>query len=166
MSKDLFTPADVKEVREQMLEAQGFIDPILGMKLESKDAVLDHDHSTQKCRAAIHRQTNAFEGLVFNAYKRCLSWLTPESLPDVLRSLAIYLEQDYSNNDNHPGWIKRVKVDFNKLKEYQKDAVLAELDLAPANNSKARKTSFSKMFLTKKHSYATVRSSIEKAKDI
>jgi hypothetical protein len=164
--KDLFTQEDIREVRHSSYEKQSGFDPILGRKIELKDAVLDHDHISQKCRAAIHRQTNSFEGLVFNAYRRCIAWLSDESLPTVLRNLATYLEQDYSENDNHPGWIKRVKTDFEKLKESQKDYVLKELGLAPGSNSKERKTSFSKNFLTRKNGYDRVRSVINKAKEI
>lgn len=164
--KDLITPDDVRQVRQQKYNEQSGLDPILQKEIEFKDTVLDHDHVSQKCRMVLHRQTNAFEGLVTNAHKRCLSWLTDDSLPDLLRRLASYLEQDFSNNDNHPGWIKRVKTDFDKLKEHQKDYVLKELKLAPGSNSKERKTSFNKNFLTRKHGYDKVRSVINDAKEI
>ena len=100
----LLTPADIRRTREKLLEQQQGLDPILKRKIKPEEGVLDHDHRSQHCRAVLHRQTNAFEGLVFNAYRRCLEWLDrtvdpkshrqyePIALSSVLRNLADYLE--------------------------------------------------------------------------
>ena len=153
--KSLYTPADVKSVREQFIKQQGNIDPIL--KEPFKETVaLDHDWKTQHCRAALNRNTNAFEGLVTNAHRRCLSWLTDLPLPAILRNLADYLEQDYSCNPYHPQWQKKVKTEFNKLSAKQKDAALSMLQYPTGSNDKLRKESFAKAVLDRKFGYATI----------
>lgn len=148
----LYTPADVKRVRERFVKEQKGIDPILEEPFKEV-TVLDHSHVTQHARAALNRNTNAFEGLVINAYKRCLGWLTNKPLPEILRNLAAYLEQDYSSNPYHPGFIKRLEVDFNKLKESRKDEVLVKLGYNPEVNSAKRKAVFKRAILTRKFTF-------------
>ena len=97
MPESLYTQNDVKRVRDELVKKQKGIDPVLKEPFKEVPC-LDHDHTTQHVRAALNRNVNAFAGLVFNAYKRCLHWLTDKPLPDILRNLATYLEQDYSNN--------------------------------------------------------------------
>lgn len=159
--EDLYTAADVKRVRDKLVKLQNSIDPILQEKF-SEVAVLDHDHTTQKCRAALNRNTNAFEGLVFNAYKRCLKWMTNKPLPDVLRNLADYLEQDYSHHPHHTGWIKRINIDFNKLPEPAKKKVLLELGINPTgNNAAERKKLFQSALLTRAYGYNKLKAVIQ-----
>lgn len=150
--KILYTSSEVKKERKRLFDKQNGIDPILNKKIEFKDSVCDHDHDTQYCRAALHRQTNAFEGLVFNAYRRCLQWVSDESLPYILRNLANYLEQDYSDNAIHPGHIKKICSIFNTLTEKQKEAILQALQ-ETGSNSKQRKEVFKKLVLSRKYSY-------------
>jgi len=161
--ESLYTPTDVKKVREELIKSQKGIDPILNEPF-SEVQVLDHDHTTQHVRAALNRNTNAFEGLVFNAYKRCLKWMTDKPLPEILRGLAVYLEQDYSKNPYHPDWIKRVTIDFNKLKESSKDSVLIELGSPCGKNALERKKNFSKALMTRKFSYNQIMDLIKKFK--
>lgn len=162
MVKDLYTATEIKREKQRLLAKQNNIDPVLKEFVQDKDAVCDHCHVTQHTRAALHRQSNAFEGLVFNAYKRCLGWITDKPLPELLRNLADYLEQDYSDNPYHNGWVKRVNTDFNKLKEHSKDVVLAQLDQPKGSNGKQRKELFRKAILTRSHGYDKIRSIIEK----
>jgi len=161
MTDSLYTPADVKKVRESLAVKQKGIDPILNETF-SDVQVLDHDHTTQHVRAVLNRNTNAFEGLVFNAYKRCLKWMTDKPLPEILRGLAVYLEQDYSQNPYHPDWLKRVTIDFNKLKESSKDSVLIELGTSCGKNALERKKNFSKALMTRKFSYNEIMELIKK----
>jgi len=161
MTDSLYTPSDVKKVRESLSVKQNGVDPILNETF-SEVQVLDHDHTTQHVRAVLNRNTNAFEGLVFNAYKRCLKWMTDKPLPEILRGLAVYLEQDYSQNPYHPDWIKRVTIDFNKLKESSKDFVLIELGSACGKNALERKKNFSKALMTRKFSYNQIMDLIKK----
>ena len=166
MNADLYTASDVKQVRKKLYDAQQGVDPILKEKIEFSESVMDHDHTSQHCRAALHRQSNAFEGICVNAYRRCLQWLTDKPLPEILRNLATYLEQDYSENPYHNGWIKRVTTDFNKLKESEKDQVLELLGQSKGTNAKQRLGYFKSAILSKSHGYEVIRNSINQVKGV
>lgn len=153
MDRSLYTRDEITNEKQRLLKEQRGVDPILKEEIQEKDAVCDHCHVTHHTRAALHRQTNAFEGLVFNAYKRCLEWLTDKPLSDILRNLAEYVEKDYSNNPYHNGWVKRVSIDFNKLKEPSKDAVLQSLGQPKGSNAKQRKELFRKSVLSRQFGY-------------
>ena len=99
---------------------------------------------------------NAFEGLVFNAYKRCLHWLTDKPLPDILRNLATYLEQDYSNNPYHVDWMKKVATEFNKTSAKQQNAILEALGESQGGNLAERKKLLKKAILKRQHGYEEV----------
>ena len=156
MTKTLRTQEDVKSTRRELFERQQGVDPILNEKIDSSDSVLDHDHTTQHCRAAIHRQSNAFEGLVFNAYKRCLGWLTEDKLPDILRRLANYLEVDYTENPYHPGWMKKAKTRFNKLNAENQRKFLAAFGYESGSNGKDRSLIFGKLIKNKEFSFEEI----------
>lgn len=160
LPKDLYTAKDVKETRVYLEAKQGGIDPILGVKFLEPTA-LDHSHKTQLVRAALGRNTNAFEGIVANGYKRCLEWLTDVPLPVILRNLADYLEADYSCNPYHNAWLKRVQIDFNKLREGEKDAVLELLGQPKGVNAVARKKLFNQAILSREFGYEKVRDILE-----
>lgn len=164
MVRSLYTSREVSEIRGLLHDRQNSICPILGESLDIKDSVCDHDHQTQHVRAALHRQSNAFEGLVFNAYKRCLEWVTDKPLPELLRNLATYLEQDYSGNPYHTGWQKKIQTLFNALKEKQKDDVLCALGYDKQTNGLARKKVFRKAVLSRKFGYLELKSIIESSK--
>lgn len=163
MTRSLYTPSEIKEIRDKLVKQQKGIDPILKEPF-CEVVVTDHDHGTQHVRAALNRNTNAFEGLVANAYKRCLSWLTDKPLPEVLRNLADYLEQDYSNNPYHTGWMKRVSTDFGTLKSTQQDNVLVALGQHKGKNLVERKKLFLKAIKTKQFGYDIIRSIINEQK--
>ncbi len=157
MTIDLYNTADVKKVRELLYKEQKGIDPILKEYIDIKDSVCDHDHKTQHCRAALHRQTNAFEGLCFNAYNRCLAWLTDKPLPEILRNMADYLENDYSSKPHHNGWIKRVQTDFKKLKAVQQQFVLEKMKVNQGSNNTERLKIFTKALKSKQYSYDEIK---------
>jgi hypothetical protein len=156
MSKELYTPADIKRVRDEMVKAQGGIDPILKEPFKEPPA-LDHDHSTQRVRAALNRNTNAFEGLVTNAHKRCLQWLTDKPLPEILRNLADYLEIDYSSNPYHNSWIKRCTIDYGRLKAQQQINVLQKMKVTAGGSAAVRKEQFVKALKTKEYSFDLIK---------
>lgn len=114
------------------------------LPLKASDSCLDHDHTTQLCRGALHKQSNAFEGLVFNAYKRCIGWLSDDSLPNTLRRLAAYLEASPSIKAYHPAWIKRVTIDFKKLDAKSQEKVLKDIGATLGSNAKQRVEHFRK----------------------
>lgn len=142
---------------------QNGIDPIT--KEPFKETVVqDHCHITQHCRAALNRNSNAFEGLVTNAYTRCLKWLTDVPLPELLRNLAEYLEVDYSNNPYHTGWQKKVKVAFNKLSAKQQNDVLQYFGSQPGSNPKQRKELFRVLVMNRELGYDKLLSIIKEFK--
>lgn len=153
----LHTSTDLLKIRRQLFDKQEGVDPILDEKIDYKDSVLDHDHSTQHCRAALHRQTNAFEGLVTNAHKRCLGWLTDKSLPDILRSLADYLEKDFSKNPYHSGWIKKCLTEFSKLNAAGQKNVLKKLEVSVEGNAASRKLALKKAIVKGKLEYLPIK---------
>lgn len=164
--KSLYNPKDVQEARRELFDKQKGVDPILNEKIAYSDSVQDHDHTSQHCRAALHRQSNAWEGLVFNAYRRCLQWVTDKPLPDLLRNLALYLEQDYSANPYHSDWIKRVTIDYKKLTASQQAEVLNQLGSAGGSNAAERLKLFKARTLDRSLGYDTIRNLIEQTKGI
>lgn len=164
MVKSLYTQKEIKEFRDEQIKKQNGIDPITKEPFKEVQAQ-DHCHQTQHCRGALNRNSNAFEGLVTNAYIRCLKWLTDVPLPDILRNLADYLEVDYSNNPFHVGWMKRVKADFNKLSSKQQDKVLINLGSSTGKNSKERKDLFSKVILDRSKGFVYIRDVINQVKE-
>ena len=91
--------SEIKPFRVKMLKAQGGQDPITGLQIT--DAVLDHDHASGAIRCVLQREVNAFEGKVWNAYKRFIRPLGA-SYEDVMIALIEYWSKDYSENPTHP----------------------------------------------------------------
>jgi len=164
VTEHLYTPADVKRVRDRLAEKQGGIDPILKEPFKETQ-VCDHDHVTQHVRAALNRNTNAFEGKVYNAWVRCLKWLSDKPLPEILRNLAEYYEQDYSHNPLHPGFLKRLCIDFASLPEGDKKAVLEDLGQSQGGNSTERKKLFKTALNTKQFSFEQIKKLIQERKN-
>lgn len=165
--KHLYTPTDVAKVRKTLFDAQAGFDPILQQPIDIKGAVVDHDHTSQRVRGVLHRQTNSFEGKVQNAYDRCLKWMSDRTLSDILRGLADY----YEDTDRiahtmpiHPGFLKRLSTDFNGLNEQGKKEVLHLLQQPQGNNAAERKKLFRKALMTRKFTYDQVKAMIEERK--
>ena len=112
MRKRLKNPKDAAIFRKNLLQSQNYIDPII--KETITDPVLDHNHQfDQECRAVLERTVNSFEGKVQNAYIRYIKHLTDKDLPTILRNLADYYENDYSENPIHH---TALTIDVNKFK--------------------------------------------------
>ena len=166
MTKHLISTKDVLQERRRLYDLQQGVDPILKEKIEFKDSCCDHSHVTQHTRAALHRQSNAFEGKVFNAYKRCLGWLTDKPLPDILRNLADYLEEDYSDNPYHPQWIKATVTKFRSLNEEMKKHVLKGMARPEGANSKERIETFTKALKSGQFTMTQVEDLMKRAKGL
>lgn len=164
MHKSLYTAAEIKAFKEEQIKKQNGIDPITREPFKEV-AVMDHSHSSQHCRGALNRNSNAWEGLVQNAYTRCLKWLTDVPLPQLLRNLAEYYEKDYSGNPYHNSWMKRVKTDFNKLNSKQMKLVLEYFGKSDGKNLTERKKIFAEIVLQRELGYDTIRSVINKVKE-
>lgn len=163
----LYTAKDVSSLRKLLYNEQLGIDPILQESIEFTSSVLDHDHESQRVRKVLHRQTNSFEGKVYNAYLRCLKWVTEKDLPSILRSLADYydLHENANNSPFHPGWQKKVSSMFNKLNESQKDKLLVSLGFSKGSNVKERKALFRAATLDRDLGYLKIKEAITKVKE-
>lgn len=106
---------DLKTLRNKILKENNYTCPILKTPLSENKAVLDHIHKDKKTdditefkgvvRNTIHSNANVILGKVENAYKRFLSKDLNISLPDLLRSLADYIEKGAYNDGSlysHP----------------------------------------------------------------
>lgn len=133
-----------------------------GLPIPDKQAVLDHNHDTQYVRGVLHRQVNVLLGKIENSYNRYVSWWYPGTLPGLLRDLATYIERGDNPNFIHPGWIKASNVQFNKLNEGGKKAVLGCLGQEVGGNAKERKELFQKALLSREWTYQDVLEIIKK----
>lgn len=160
-TKELYTTADVKAVREQLLVEQENLDAVTGLEIPPKQAVLDHCHNTQHVRAVLHRQVNAGLGKIENLWIRYLKHWYPYDLPTFLRQCADYIEKEPDKRYYHPGWLKKVNTAFNKLPAKEQDRVLTALGSAKGTNSIQRKELFKRKLLTKSFSFDTIKFLIE-----
>ena len=161
----LYTTKDVARVRDKLKKEQNNTDPITGLEIPDKQAVLDHCHNTQFVRAVLHRQTNAVLGKVENMWVRYLSWWYEGTLSDFLRGTADYLDKEHDQQYLHPSFIKHLQVQFNKLNEKQKQDVLSEFNEEKGCNGKERKLIFKKFVLKRNHSMQQILEVIEGVKE-
>lgn len=92
--------SDLKAYRDKLLREQEGLDFVTGLKIA--DPCLDHCHKTGRVRHVLDRRTNAWEGKVVNAFRRCGLQKAGASLPGCLQRLASYLSWDYSSRPLHP----------------------------------------------------------------
>ena len=156
-TKELYTTAEVKEVRESLLKEQNNLDAVTGLEIPPKQAVLDHCHNTQYVRGVLHRQVNAGLGKIENLWTRYLKHWYPYNLPTFLRQCAEYIEQEPDTRYYHPGWLKKVNAAFNKLPAKEKDRVLKAMKLETGTNDTQRKESFRKGILTRQFKFDTIK---------
>lgn len=162
--RHLYTPNDVKKVREKLLQEQEGRDLLTGLPLTAKDAVVDHSHSTHLVRGVIHRQSNAVLGKIENLYTRYLKWWYNGTLSEFLRNAADYLDRELDMRYVHPGWLKAYQTKFNTLSETQKKEVLKGLARPEGSNSKERKNTFRKTLLSRQFTMSQIEDLINKVK--
>lgn len=137
MTERLKNSKEAAIYREQLAKKQGNVDPIT--KSIITDGCLDHEHyGEQRCRGTLQRESNSFEGRVYNSYLRYVRHLTDLPLPEILRNLADYLEQDTSSNKIHH---TALTVDVGKFSRKPADVqkeILEGCGVAPESNSKKR----------------------------
>jgi hypothetical protein len=156
LTKDLYTTKDVEVVRNQMLEAQKGIDPITKEPIKVNQAVLDHCHDSQKVRAVLSRPCNIALGKIENLWSRYLSWWYGGTLPQFLRGCADYIEQHKVQEPiyTHPAWLKKIKIEFKKLKAIEQSNLLAKMGSSGnQTNLDHRLKSFTKLLLQKKMTF-------------
>lgn len=161
----LYNPADTKAARTKLLADQDGLDLVTGLPIPSGQAVLDHSHTTQFVRGVLHRQVNVFLGKIENSYVRYIGWWYEGDLPTLLRQCADYLERGDNRDYVHPGWLKASQVQFNKLPEGSKKAVLEHLESDIGANATERKKLFQKALMTRKWTYEGVLQIINKVKE-
>lgn len=164
--KTLYSASDVKAVRQALLKEQNGLDALTGLPIPAGQEVCDHCHESQFVRGILHRQTNAVLGKLENMYIRYLKWWYKGTLSEFLRNAASYLEKKHKTEYVHPGWIKRVNADFNKLKANHKDIILNTLGAKPSSNDFQRKAKFKELILTKRFDYITIRDLLQEVKEI
>ena len=67
MTQKLSSTADI---RTRLLQLQGGVCPVCNKRLLPSDAVLDHDHTTGKVRAVLHRNCNQLEAKLRGLLRR------------------------------------------------------------------------------------------------
>ncbi len=136
---------DLKDYRCILFNKQKGIDPITLQKILKP--VLDHSHVDGYIRAVLDNNTNQFEGKVVSAFNRFLK-NRGLSLRDVLQRLLNYIEEDYSMNPLHPGYVNTSIKKFGRMKaNYQKIALLTTLDISEIPETKAERTQVYKELL-------------------
>lgn len=84
------TAGEIRELREQYLAAQLNLCALCSQPLESKDAVLDHDHGSGQLRCTIHRFCNTFLGKIENGIVR--NRIDDLQLENILRNVQAYIK--------------------------------------------------------------------------
>lgn len=125
---------DIKPLREKLYKEQNGICPIC--KETMNECALDHQHKLFKnqpigedgaglIRGVCCMTCNSFEGKIFNSHRRLGLHKKEKSLPELLRNLAKYLEQEnlpYIHPTEQPKQEKIGKRIFNKVnKLYQEE---------------------------------------------
>ena len=156
LPKHLYTPKEVAEVRELMLQAQKGLDPITGMKIPKGKAVLDHCHDTQYVRGVLSNPSNVALGKIENLWSRYLGWWYTGTLSEFLRGCAEYLDREQPTEYLHPKFVDKLQTRFNVLKEGEKKEVLRSLGQGEGTNGAGRKKLFRKAILKKERTYFEV----------
>ncbi len=161
MLEILYTPKDVRRIRDVLNKAQNNVEPII--LTEIKNPCLDHDHKTCLVRGVLQRESNVFEGIITRAFNRYLKHNTSLSLSEILLNLVEYYKKHSKEEAQylHPGWIKKSKTEFNKLNEKQKAALLKSMNLEDASNSAERKKIFAKALTSKKFNFDEIKIKIK-----
>lgn len=144
--------SEVKDLRNKWLEEQGFKCPVLNRLIEPSEATLDHLHKLKTedpdesgkgcCRGVLSFKANSWEGKVTNSFRRMGLHKENITLPEALRNLATYLEDNKLGEE-----IKYIHPNEKPPKRILTKRSHAELAKA-ASNSKI--PSYKKGILTKK----------------
>lgn len=136
----------IKSFREKLLKEQNYIDPITNEVITNGQ--MDHSHNINEgyLRKVLTRESNMLLGKIENYYHRYLRGKNlPITLPDILRNIAIYLEQDYSKMPIHHKHINVLISRFSNLKKEEQELILKEKGLIPGVNNKIRCKQYRKL---------------------
>lgn len=95
--------------------------PIFEIKLT--DAVVDHDHDSGLVRGVIHRQANAWEGKVYNAWRRYAKNNCRLDFIQTLENLVKYLKGP-GTDIMHPTGLVQLGKRFGRLKKHEQEFAL------------------------------------------
>jgi hypothetical protein len=160
---DLYTVKDVARVRALLIQEQKGISALSNLPLYAP--CLDHVHdSEQLVRAVINNNENIALGRIESLYARYVGYWYKGSYPEFLRLTADYIERGTDVRFRHPGWVKKVNTEFNKLSEGKKDVVLRGMGALTGSNSTERKKYFNACVMSRKFDYNTIARLINSAK--
>lgn len=152
--QDLYTASDVAKVRALLLKEQQGKCALSKLEVKLLDTHCDHAHDDlQLVRGVLHRHANLTLGKVEGLWNRYLAHWYPHDLQTFLRQAADYLDRPTDTRWRHPGWIKKMKVCFNRLNALQQNKVLIELGYTRGSNPKQRKEIFAKAVLNRDLGY-------------
>lgn len=127
---------ELKELRYKQWQKQNEICPILKRRIKYEDAVFDHRHKRKDeeigvdgkglLRGVIHKNANVFEGKALKLFRRYGLYKFDMPLPELLRSIAEYIERYPMWLDNiryiHPDERQKPKMlgkrQYNKIKKF------------------------------------------------
>lgn len=165
VTQDLYTAKDVALVRQLLYDEQLGKCALSNKQFNLRDYHVDHRHDEQQfVRGVLYKQSNMLLGKLENLSVRYLNHWYPEGLPSFLRQAADYIERTEKQPDTryrHPGWIKRVKVLFNKLNAEQQNKCLLELGYNRGSNQKQRRDLFAKATMDRSLGFERIVSAIE-----
>lgn len=164
MTKDLYTAAEVKAVRQLLLKEQEGLCALSKIKVTLADTHCDHAHDDmQLVRGALHRHSNLTLGKLEGLWNRYLAHWYPHNLQTFLRQAADYLDRPVDTRWRHPGWHKKLKVAYNKLTAKQQDLVLASLGCTiSCTNATTRKKELGKLLKDRNLGYNAIKEAINK----
>ena len=82
--------SEVKAFREKLLLEQQNICALCRTPI-TKNACLDHDHSSGKVRGVLHHGCNTFLGFLENGFRRKMNSITDERLFGILKNYYSYV---------------------------------------------------------------------------
>lgn len=140
----LYNPKDTARVRELLLKEQGGMCLLTRKPIPKGKEALDHNHKTQFVRGVLHTHSNVMLGKIENAWDRYMAWWCPISLPEFLRHTANFLEREQPKDYIHPKFIKKLEIEFKKLREPKKDSLLSVYAGGRGKNASERLKMFKK----------------------
>lgn len=160
----LYNPKDTARVREKLLKEQKGSCLITKKPIPKGKAALDHNHKTQFVRGVLHTHSNVMLGKIENAWDRYMVWWCPVSLPEFLRGTADFLDREQPKDYVHPMFVKRLEIEFKKLKEPKKNMLLSEYSDVTCSNATDRLKAFKKLVLKRDKSFEYWQKEIDKYK--
>lgn len=106
----------IKDYRAAQLKKQGGLCPLCGLPIELGEDTLDHNHTTGKIRAVLHRACNTAEGKILSWCFRSKS----NNPSELLSNLVRYWSEDFSNTPIHPNHLTKEQHEIRRLRRLMK----------------------------------------------